>query len=237
MIPKFYEMYIANETAEYRFDVRLHLMILRESHLIKTYYNMKGNEYPAMSYVDLENDRLHVYTESIGDSKSNPKQWIKGFLDKAQEKSFKYDYQSEPVPKNNGLGNGKGIEKQIQHFVYDNLEKTLVENPQKWYLVLFSIFGGGCENCDEFYKEFKKIRSFIAPEDIPQDLVLGRYEFLKNIVDEPLVDKIPDLILYRPADENGVREKVRYAEYHSYDNVMKWLNNELNRLALSEEEL
>lgn len=51
------------------------------------------------------------------------------------------------MPKNNGLGNGKGIEKQIQQFVYDSLEKTLSENPEKWYVVLYTILGSGCTSC------------------------------------------------------------------------------------------
>jgi hypothetical protein len=59
------------------------------------------------------------------------------------------------------LGNGKGSEKQIQQFVYDSLEKTLQENAEKWYLVLFTIIGSGCDTCEKFYKEFKKVRSFM----------------------------------------------------------------------------
>lgn len=134
------------------------------------------------------------------------------------------------------MGNGKGIEKQIQQFVYDSLEKTLKENPKKWYLVLFTILGSGCDNCETFYKEFKKIRSFTLEEEYGNNLVLGRYEFMRNIILEPAVDNIPDLILYRPADEDGKREAVRFEKHTDYDNVMTWLNDQLNRSS-SEQEL
>jgi hypothetical protein len=39
-------------------------MSLRESHMIKTYFHIKG-EYPALAYVRLTNDTLNVYTEQL----------------------------------------------------------------------------------------------------------------------------------------------------------------------------
>ena len=83
VIPKYYELYLANEKI-YRFQVRLHHMVLRESHMLKIYFNMKADKYPAMAYVNLENDNLQVYSESQGDDKADPALWMKSFMDQAQ---------------------------------------------------------------------------------------------------------------------------------------------------------
>jgi hypothetical protein len=62
--PAYYEYYLINHR-RFRFTMRLHLMSLRESHMIKTYFHIKGEQYPALTYVRLKNDKLKVYTEPL----------------------------------------------------------------------------------------------------------------------------------------------------------------------------
>lgn len=95
------------------------------------------------------------------------------------------------------------------------------ENPDKWYLVLYSLFQG-CDSCTNFYKEYKKLRSYYDGEPITDKIVFARYEFLKNYLDEKEVTKVPDIVLYKDV-KDGVRERVRYEEHHDYDSLMKWL--------------
>lgn len=52
--------------------------------MLKIYFNMKADKYPAMAYVNLENDNLQVYSESQGDDKADPALWMKSFMDQAQ---------------------------------------------------------------------------------------------------------------------------------------------------------
>lgn len=107
--------------------------------MLKLYYQIRDDGYPAMVYVRMKDGNLSVHSErfNYGDDYEKVFQEYVDRVDK-----LPYYRISSPIPANNGVGNGKGSDKLIQELVYDSIHKTMEENPDKWYLVLYSLFQG-----------------------------------------------------------------------------------------------
>lgn len=64
VVPQFYE-YFLQKKQEFPFQVRYHEMVLRENHMIRMYYHMKGEEYPMLVYTRIKDGEFFVYTQPI----------------------------------------------------------------------------------------------------------------------------------------------------------------------------